>query len=56
MTGSQLFLYNPPEFADDKMVVIPEKHLSEKHCLKPLDKSKTLSVYPHYRGHHLWKG
>ena len=56
MTGSQLFAYNVPEFAADKTTIIPQKYINAKHSLKPSQKSKHSSIYPHYRGHHLWKG
>lgn len=31
MTGSQLFFYTPPEFAANKAIIVPKKHLGARH-------------------------
>lgn len=48
--------YKPPAFDDKKFVIIPQKHLKKVHVLIPKEKPSKPNLYPHIRGHHLWKG
>jgi hypothetical protein len=56
MTASQIFAYTPPSFNPDKTIIIPQNYLKTKHILTPLSKQKNFALFPHYKGHHLWKG
>jgi len=56
LTLDQVYNYPIPKVDNERLVIIPQKYLKVKHILNPLPKPEVPALFPHYRGHHLYKG